>query len=46
MLKPFVGPRFNDAWRKAVAAGLTHPEQIKRVVRLRGTWFITCEVPA
>ena len=46
MLKPFTGLRFDDAFRKAIAAGLTHPEQIKRVVRRRGTWFITCEVPA
>ena len=46
MLKPFSGPRFNDAFRKAVAGGLKQPEQIKRVVRRRGTWFITCELPA
>ncbi|WP_405118780.1 hypothetical protein [Pseudomonas leptonychotis] len=46
MLKPFVGQRFNDAFRRAIAGGLTQPEQIKRVVRRRGTWFITCEVPA
>lgn len=46
MLKPFTGNQFNEAWRRALAGGLTHASQIKRIVRRRGTWFITCEVPA
>lgn len=32
--------------QKAAAAGVSSVQQIKRSVRRRGTWFITCEVPA
>ena len=46
MLKPFTGQQFAQAMAMAIAAGLTSPAQIKRTVRRRGTWFITCEVPA
>jgi len=46
VLKPFTGRRFTDAFQRAVAGGLTDASQIKRTVRYRGTWFITCEVPA
>lgn len=44
MLKPFVGQRFSEAMCRAIDGGLISPQQIKRVVRFRGTWFITCEV--
>lgn len=46
MLKPFVARRFEDALQLAVDAGVTQIHQIKRAVRRRGTWFITCELPA
>ena len=46
MLKPFQSRVFAQAIALAVAAGITSPTQIKRAVRRRGTWFITCEVPA
>ncbi|MGQ7956474.1 hypothetical protein ACUTAF_01925 [Pseudomonas sp. SP16.1] len=46
MLKQFTGNRYDEAFRRAIAGGLTHIHQIKRVVRDHGIWFITCEVPA
>ncbi|WP_168175662.1 hypothetical protein [Pseudomonas sp. PA15(2017)] len=46
MPKPFTGRCFAQALARAIAAGLTSPTQIKRTVRRRGIWFITCEVPA
>lgn len=46
MLKPFTGRQFSEAIGRAIAAGLTSPQQIKRTVRRRGVWFLTCEVPA
>lgn len=44
MLKPFVGQCFSEAMFRAIDGGLISPKQIKRVVRFRGTWFITCEL--
>jgi len=46
VLKPFTGRQFSAAMQRAIAGGLTDASQIKRTVRYRGTWFITCEVPA
>lgn len=44
-MSPFTGRRFSEALAQALAAGITDIRQIKRTVRRRGTWFITCEVP-
>lgn len=46
MLKPIVAPTFADAMQLAIAAGVTSPQQIKRSLRWRGRWFITCQVSA
>ncbi len=46
MASPFTGRSFAEALGQAIAAGITDIRQIKRTVRRRGTWFITCEVPA
>ncbi|MDH1865703.1 hypothetical protein N5D83_02580 [Pseudomonas chengduensis] len=46
MPNPFTGTSFAEAFARATAAGVTDIRQIKRTVRRRGTWFITCEVPA
>lgn len=47
MLKTITARKFNEAVQRASDAGITHPQQqIKRTVRRRGMWFITCEVPA
>ncbi|CAE6950217.1 conserved protein of unknown function [Ectopseudomonas oleovorans] len=46
MPSPFTGHCFAEAFARATAAGVTDIRQIKRTVRRRGMWFITCEVPA
>lgn len=45
MLKRFVGIRFNDALRDAIAAGLKNPDQIRSNCRRHGFWVLLCEVP-
>lgn len=46
MLKKFSGTRINDALRKAIAAGVTEPQQIRSTCRRYGYWVLLCEVPA
>ncbi|MFI8981460.1 hypothetical protein [Ectopseudomonas khazarica] len=46
MANPFTGRSFAEALARVTAAGITDIRQIKRTVRRRGMWFITCEVPA
>lgn len=46
MLKKFIGTRINDALRKAIAAGVTQPQQIRSTCRRHGYWVLLCEVPA
>lgn len=46
MLKKFIGTRINDALRKAIAAGVTQPQQIRSTCRRHGYWVLLCEVKA
>lgn len=46
MLKVFTGQRINDALRKAIAAGVTEPKQIRSTCRRYGFWNLLCEVKA
>lgn len=46
MLKRFRDSRFNDALRKAIAAGVVDPKQIRSTCRRHGYWVLLCEVPA
>ncbi|WJN61330.1 hypothetical protein [Pseudomonas sp. SO81] len=44
MLKPFTAKTIGQAIKRAQAGGVQHVQQIRRAVRRRGTWFLTCEV--
>lgn len=45
MLKPYTARTIGQAIERAQADGLQSVQQIRRAVRRRGTWFLTCEVP-
>ena len=44
-LVPYNGKQIMAVIAAIEADGITDPHQIRRVVRWRGVWFITCEVP-
>lgn len=46
MLKRFTGTPFNTALRKAIAAGVVDPKQIRSTCRRHGYWVLLCEVKA
>ncbi|MCC3679204.1 hypothetical protein LLE81_00145 [Staphylococcus epidermidis] len=46
MLKPYIAKTIGQAIDRARADGVHSVQQIRRTVRRRGMWFVTCEVPA